>query len=522
MFKTIQKYLLVNHPLLWNTKIVPLTTIMIILNIVFFALGYHNGAINFSESNNNYISNASEPIITFIGILISIIILIIWLVLYFKNNSFKSFYPKNSFSLFKEWIIIFVSIFMIGMVAISYLYAKDLRVRNYFSEIEAKNRCETLSLASIFLQGSFETKYHDAINNLGDTIQVENNFSEFRNKRYATNSLMNKNIGSFQFFDKNIDSINTKKVRDWLFDNQKEKVKTLLENYLVIANEHHLKGNVDANQWLDLVYNYPNFTEINIVGNDPRVDAYYGDTTQAVSVAAVDTAAVNAPIVDNFDYTNKYKKEIDGFDVEFFKHYVPASNLNFAYAKIADAWVSPDITWISLLFPLYFALGISLLIFSFRVTSGKNWLIAIVALGIINIIFGVISAVFGTEIFYLSMLGLLIFGLFVYFIFVSNRKKGKQFSAITLNGLLWLFGGFFPLVYTIFIEFLKWKFDYQYGYEDGMDSTLLMNKNKEMFDFIDLLKDNYTIVMVINSVFIFLFMIFITYKIKNWKGISEN
>lgn len=513
MFKKTQKYLLLNYPLFWNTKIVPLSLILIIINIIFFALGYQNGAIDFTETNNSYKYDSIEPILVFIGVLISILILIIWLVLYFKNNSFKSFYPKNNFSLFKEWLIIFSVGFMIGMFAISYLYAKELRVRHYFTQEEAKKRCETLSLASIFFEGSFETKYHDTINSSGDTVQVANNYSVFKNKRYATNSLMNKNIESFQFFDQETDTLQKIKVRTWLYNDQKAKIKSILKNYLAIANEHHLKANIDENQWMQLVYNYPDFTEINIVGKSEKVGSYYDEYTDYEEVI------VDNPI-DNFDNTNKFKKKINNVDVEFYKHYVPAANLNYAYEKIADAWVSPNITWVSILFPLYFALGLSLLIFSFRVTSGKNWLITIVSLGIFNIVFGVISAVFSTEILYFVTLVFLILMLFIYFLFIINRKKGKSISAITLNGLLWLFGGFIPLIYALFIEFLKWKYDYR-SYT-GIDEMPIINPNKEMFDLIDLLKDSYFIMMAINTVFIFIFMFFISFKIQKWKGVAED
>ena len=88
MFKKIQKYLLINHPLLWNLKIVPISVFLILTNIIFFVLGFLNGGIDFSESQNNYASNSNDEIITFFSVLVCIVTLIIWVIYYLKNNCF--------------------------------------------------------------------------------------------------------------------------------------------------------------------------------------------------------------------------------------------------------------------------------------------------------------------------------------------------------------------------------------------------------------------------------------------------
>ena len=112
MFKNIQKYLLINHPLLWNLKIVPVSAFLILFNIIFILLGYLNGAIDFTETDNDYSRNDNDDIIIFFSMMISILTAIVWLVYYLKNNALKSYYPKNNFSLFKEWLLILVVCFL--------------------------------------------------------------------------------------------------------------------------------------------------------------------------------------------------------------------------------------------------------------------------------------------------------------------------------------------------------------------------------------------------------------------------
>ena len=99
MFKKIQKYLLINQPLLWNLKIIPLTAFLVLFNIIYFILGYFNGALDFNDTDDNYRYDANEGIILFLGALIAILTAIVWAVYYLKNNALKSNYPKTKYSL---------------------------------------------------------------------------------------------------------------------------------------------------------------------------------------------------------------------------------------------------------------------------------------------------------------------------------------------------------------------------------------------------------------------------------------
>ena len=96
MFKNIQKYLLIHYPLLWNTKIIPLVFYAILIHIVFFIIGFANGAIDFTETETNYRYNSNDGTFGFLCVLVTLLSIIIWVVSYFKNNALKSFYSKNN------------------------------------------------------------------------------------------------------------------------------------------------------------------------------------------------------------------------------------------------------------------------------------------------------------------------------------------------------------------------------------------------------------------------------------------
>src|SRR5690606_17206851 len=103
MFKKIQNYLLIHHPLLWNIKIVPAFSVALLFHILFFLIGYVNDEINFSE-NSLYDYGLDTGIVVFFSILITLLFFVMWFFYYMRNNAFKAFYPVSNKSLYSEWL----------------------------------------------------------------------------------------------------------------------------------------------------------------------------------------------------------------------------------------------------------------------------------------------------------------------------------------------------------------------------------------------------------------------------------
>ena len=507
MFKNIQKYLLINQPLLWNLKIVPVAFYMAIFHIIFFILGYINGAINFTESEDHYDYNQNQGIIIFFSVLVSILTLVLWLVFYFKNNSLKSFYPKTKFSLFKEWGLIFVICLLLTSFTISFYYGKDVRVRNYFTEAEAKRRCEILSEGSMFVDGSFSEHSYDsdiavpiapdAVATSVDTV-TEKKYILYRGKKYSTFSLLNKNINSYSFFDYYKDSSRKTKLKDWMVNNQKDSIRALFKKYLTITKEHNLRASIDENKWLDLIYDYPTFEKYKVIGGEEKSIFY--DIN-------------NKNVVQNIDTSSQFIQEIKGENFLVNKFYVPEKSLTYSYDKVADSWNNPSVDFESFLIVLYLSLGLSLVIFSFKVTSGKNWLIALISLGVVNIVTGIISAITSCEYVYFTMIALLFISILIYFLLILSNKRGKGISGITTNVLLWLLPTFVPVVYFLCLEIAK-KIS---GYND-----VEYQFRKRMFPKIEYLNEIIPELMYLNFALVVLVMIFLTIKIQKWRGVAES
>lgn len=512
MFKNIQKQLLLKHPLIWNLKIIPLAIIAFAAHIIFVILGYFNGDLNFTETETDYNGDSLDITVVFFAVLISILAIILWCVSYFKNNGLKSFYPKSNSSLFKEWGMLFIGFFLLSSFLVSYYYGKEVRVRAYYSLEEAQKRCKILSQGSFFVDGSYSNNYYD-----GDEVPVATDsivvapsvvdtavaatavktkdYFIYKGKKYSYNSLMNKNLNSYSFFDFEKDSIHKEEVKTWLVNNDKKAIQSLFEKYLAITKEHKLKSSIDANKWIELIYDYPTFMRYKTIGSEEK-DYYYNNNDGT----KIDTTECYLGYENNEQY-------------RYYKFYVPEKALKFNYEKIADAYQKPDIDLDTLLLISYIAMGLSLLLLSFRVTSGKNWLIAVVSLGVLNILIGILSAISSSEYVYLSVVIMLIIFCFVYLLMKIKQNLGKGITGITNNILLWTLPSFGPIVYYFVLEISKVVSGYNdYDYAGRQIA----------FPKIEWLKDSGYVLLFMNLLFVMLVLLYLSKKLKQWRGIAES
>jgi hypothetical protein len=510
MFKNSQKYLLINHPILWNTKVVPAIVILLVINLIFFLLGLVEGKLNFNETQNDY-DYGIEGSVIFFSVLISIVFIVVWLVYYLKNNSFKSFYPKSNFSLFKEWLILFTICFLTTLFSLSFYLGIDVRQRSYYTEAEAKKRCDVLSMGSYFIEGSYSNNNYTAYTediaaeaavavetDTTDSGYSKNSYVEFNGRKYLYFSLINKNLNSYTFFDSNSDSLRERKLKLWLVNQQKDSIKKVFRDYLTIAKEHNLKSNIDENKWFDLINDYPDFENYKLIGNNNDGSVYYIDNYKNTT----------------FDSVNKYLKVISkNVTMEYYKYHVPESRLNYNYGKISDSWVNPTFRLETLLISLYFGLGLSLLIFAFRVTSGRNWLITVISLGVINIVFGIIAAISREDLVYPTLLFLIGLLAVVYFFITLSRKKSKNISAIFLNSMLWILPAMLPIVYFMIQEILR-EIARNSIYSGEYTKNPYYIMAEEMEDFTP-------VFLYFNLAFMILMMLLLSFKIKKWRGLAE-
>jgi len=502
MFTSIQKKILLEKPLLWNTKFVPMVLLGMAFHIVHFILGWLQGTIDFSNKSKIDIEFSAVSF----GILAVILAVILWLVAYFKNNSFKSFYKKSKNSLFYEWLHLFVILFLLSTFYLSFSIGKQLHQRSYYSYDDTQKRCEIIANADIFIDGYFKGTEIDSlasglIDSLGNKTAkfkrqavdyyaneelVYKDYILFNGKKFNAYSLMNRGIHEFSIISKATDSLNEIKVKNWLFENDVAAVKKLMTDYLNLIREHNLKTNLTLETWFDATYKSPEFDSF------LYISPYFKEHETH----------------NSYRYTQYETSIAKPYNVKYSNYFIQQDILKDKYETVSIAHTDNLVDFEAVTVFLYVALSLSLLLFSFRVTSGKSWLIALVSLGIINVIIGIFGALGSSSSFYFGSLLAIFIGISIYFGKIYVKAKRKEISGIILNLILWLSVYFIPMIYNLVKDYYK-KSQYidEYKYVSP-EYTWLREQTSTMF--------------VMN----FIFMIFVLFLlgriIRNWKGIAEN
>lgn len=522
MFKNLNHNLVYKYPLIWNTKIVPFLLLAAVLHIVFFAIGYQNSVVSSLEVHDYYNESSNVGTITIFAAIISLLLFIIWCVLYFRNNAFKAFYPKDNLALFKEWILILVFCIFNFSYALSSIVGANVQTRNLMSRNVAVERCETISRATIFLNGSFEegAYYQDKY---GNQVARKTDSFAFEGRNYALKSLMNKGIESFPFFSQAEDSLRRLQVQCWMKENDKEAVFKIFKDYIEILKSHRLKTNISARNWMDLVYDYPEFTKYKVIGTAEKDFEYNYDYAQGVVVedqatahAAVEVAAEYAiePAVE-LDTASYVVKTLNGENYLFAKYYVSHKSLEKFYLKVANSWENSLLDIQIIIIMLYLNFAVSIVVFSFRVTSARSWIIALISMGLVSIFVALASFVFYYGLTFPLLYLLYFCAIVTYFAYIYVRRKGKGYSAIALNQFLWLSMAFLPVVYVMVLNTMKSNS----GYYDRYD--IVTGNLIEEFPVIDWLERNEPLLAVANLLFVVLIMLCLSVLIKKWRGIPE-
>lgn len=525
MLKKIQQYLLLNYPLLWNIKIVPAFLGAVVINILFFLAGYFLTKIDFSDRYSYSSSFPGAALIYMGAVLTAILLFIIWLVFYSKKNAFKSFYPKSSSGLYLEWVLSFVIICGFILFPFSYYQGSASKVRSYVSKQEMIKAVETLNLIRILIPTDKTSYYQEYPTDLPSDYYMKSapdkhsgnldssasvaeyvdpvEYAESNNVHYpdypdfAQLSLLNYgSLNQFYISSKSDFTIrDADTVKKWLRQQNKEEISRLIESFFAVQNKHNLKTNLTKDQWLQLVYNPSKYP----VGDFNLITSYNYEDEEA---------------------KNEYSYYYSSRDNTPNGYYVSYDELERSYSKIMDAYVDKDGSLAFFIISITMALSISLLVFSFRSTTGKSWLIALISIGLILFINGILSFAISSP-FRMDIVGLL-FYIFVLLIIFSLElisvlrknmsKKAKSRSDIYINHLIW----FVPAVPALIFMAIYIIGHNQYSYNDY---TYDNNRLYETYLFMD---EHIIEFIWANICLTFVSMwFFIQVILRKWKSLPE-
>ncbi|MCQ4141092.1 hypothetical protein [Chryseobacterium sp. EO14] len=150
------QYLLEKYPTVWNTRIVWMLLASAVLHVFFFIVGYISHADPLSLHKINVKDDYFREGMIFIHLIISVLMMVGWLIMMFKNNAFKNFYPSSKGKLFLQFVQYFIIIFAGTTFYFSYMTGFKLFIKNKYPDQEMTENINVINKASAFLSQDLE------------------------------------------------------------------------------------------------------------------------------------------------------------------------------------------------------------------------------------------------------------------------------------------------------------------------------------------------------------------------------
>jgi hypothetical protein len=439
MLKSINQYLLVNYPLLWNTRFFNVLLFAIIGHIIFFIIGQISvHSIRDFYEHDEYSELFESAVVGLYSTLVIVLFFITWLIYYLRNNPFKSFYPVTKTYLIKEFfIILFISLTTITLFN-SYEYGRHLKKIKITTDFDPIKESHIINQANCFLpidNFDFESAAHcdsiyfvieapdyipnDSCNEDAYSTSYENELTEAtpaeeypenapsieRPKFYSYLNYCSRShaIDLDSNINSNFYSINAHR---WLKNKQKDSIEMVLIAYQELLKKYEIRFSFNPRNLTNWCFETPQHEVLH--------DFY--------SLSYYDIINPTYPNYGEFSYVNSVVNEV--------------------YDNRKESFLS-IFNW-ELYF--YFSLSISIILIMFRITRLKPWLIASIGMGVWAILFAILSNFIKDNTYqYVYLVGwIILFSMSFYLI----KNKSKKILSATF--LIWSIYGYLALVFIIF------------------------------------------------------------------------
>lgn len=443
MLGKLNKKLLVNYPLLWNTRVLNIACFMLVCHAIFFLIGYSTyGSIRQMLGYSRYeygLLNAS--IFMFISLILFISILL-WLIFYLRNNAFKSFYPVTIGYLRKEFLLIFFIFFFSFTVFHSYQYGIHVRAVSLTRDLNPQKDAYIENLAKHFMPleiSNFERdQCCDSILarerrevimpvlpdscNVDIETGVEYSPSPVPPDYEEPEKVMIVHDYGYLYYcdlssllgDPNHDKFFFNAIaRRWLQNKQIDSIRWVLSEYVKMMDRYELRHNFNVDSVASWCFVTPDFKVMYTLSSTSYYDSYPMEVTP------------------NSGEFYLMKDALDAVDSERQKTFVSMG-----------AWA----------FYFYFAIGFAFLLVMFRLTRLKPWLSAVIGTGIWAILLTIIGANLR------SSYAMDIISLFLVLLFaimattLITKRMNKLHAGIWLNWLSFSLFAIIPIVADIILN----------------------------------------------------------------------
>ncbi|WP_298954092.1 hypothetical protein [uncultured Nonlabens sp.] len=476
--------LLENHPSLWNTKIVWMLAVSLILHFLFYLMGCV--ALMNPESLQRYsaIENFFNNGVILISVMVSILLLVLWLISLFRNNAVKNFYPNSRIKLFKQY----ASYFIIFIAATTFYYSYTLGMQTYvtltYNDVRMEKDIALANATAPFFTHDLSNYELDQLRNPSpfdklycvtaqSRVEMDQPYFNFKDNYYQFYSIRKQTYP----FDKSVDpndvtgnilneTIEDKKIfyfKDEVIDVNLY-LKTSAPSYY---NYNKLFYNNEEGEYSSYDYKYRNdynpFTKITkkqkdfienhqafislqnkesynkLLGDFIELAGDYSLSHNLTTESWLEIAYTESPYEvkkiinqNSYPYTPRISYTEDN---EFVLHekslkshtyYLDSNSLKQSFKNI-DEIKTTNIFEGTIHIFLWMAFFFSCIVFIFRTTSLKSLLISIVASVLLMILIGLIAAFLGFVIDYSSMTQ--------YFVMYFTLILGTLILAVALLGL---------------------------------------------------------------------------------------
>lgn len=467
MLKKFNKYLLENHPLLWNLRIPHLTIILVPTLLIFFIFGFLLCDPNANRWGLFSTLDTGFYFLLSIAILGSIVMYILWLVKYNNNNSVDNFYPRTSVSVYTEWLGSVFITFLFICIPVSMFWGANLQMAFYKNKTSNTSDRQTVIMGNMLLP-SDSTDYE--INGKEKPLQIKTN-TDLSNIPadqmqhtadgviFIGPSLLYYDSYSYSFEEEEYDDA-VAKAKKMLESEDTDGIRTVMKNYLAFCKKNSIDTDLSVNTWFNMVYNPPYYP----INNDNMVN---------------DHSNYNSIIYDN----DNGRPNVDKSTAEsyFGRDYYDDFHLSLWFIYI-----------------LYSSVGISLLVYGYRFSKGNSILFAFVSIVVLWFLFGILSALFAfgginSSGFYLFIWLIPLVAIWGLLIYKTSNNLPKKFSRIYFHLGIW----FIPYILPYFIIFI-------------------INFQEDFFDI------NFTSINIINMIFVILIMYPVSIFSLKWKSLPED
>jgi hypothetical protein len=559
------QFLLEKYPTIWNTKIVWMLLAGIIVHLLFFIIGYVSHINPKSLQTTNVTDDYYRDGIILVHLIISILMIVGWLIMMFKNNAFKNFYPNSKGKLFSQFFQYFVIIFVCTTFYFSYMIGFKMFINSKYPDTEMKANIETINRGNAFLSQNLElytlenrlspqpffdlycetdikkvdrTKkyfvfynrvyqyysvysktsyqkdyrkdfiipqpekaeekeviYSEKDGDKSETFYFKKNvvdvsqqikfegvsFYNFSELFYEDKSRIS-DYSNINYYEKNsVDSQNislkkkkaeiNRKTAELLDKNSPAEIEQLLSRFLKISNQFAIENNLDAKQWMKMVYSPTNFNVRYFIKKykpslgqeyDPNNSENYDNVAlaadSAVSVADAAIVNKNGEIVNDSilikDFNPEINKQIspeDYFKKNTTDYYYYTDNLKDFLTSVDDV-KSYDFFSQNIHIYLWIAFFLATFILSFRITGLKSLLFSIISAGVLTLLVTLIVVLYavsvsGKEEFFVAYLVFIISVFILSVPIFAMNKFNKLITSLFVNISL---NGFVLFVFLIF------------------------------------------------------------------------